>query len=73
MKTECFECVIEMNGPASTSARSRAQRASLITKTEDMARPFSSLETEEFVTICKDHRFPQACKMKLDIMGQGLA
>ena len=72
MKTECFESVIEIYGPRHTSARARAQRASLIEKTEDMARALSSMETEEFVTICQDPRFPRACKMKVGITGQGL-
>ena len=37
-----------------------------------MARPLSSLETEEFVTLGQDPRFPLACKMKVGITGQGL-
>ena len=73
MKTECFERVIEIDGPASLPHGRVSKEPVWLRKTEDEARPLSSMKTEESVTICPDPRFLQACKMKLGIMGQGLA
>ena len=73
MKTECFERVIEIDGPASLPHGRVSREPVGLRKTEDEGRPLSLMKTEASVKICPDPRFPQACKMKLGIIGQGLA